>query len=181
MQFDMNHLVGTALTTLLVLFAIYRRFRRSFGRQPLRPKSMIFRIVLLSAFGLLLLPAANASTEMALAIAAGLVAGIGLGIWGAKHTKFEKDGDKITYIPHTYTGMVVLGLFLGRLVYRFGVLFTSGAVQASQGNPFAAIRHNPVSSCIFLILVGYYVYYYSYVLYESKHLKPEDYEKPPAA
>jgi hypothetical protein len=181
MQLDMKHVVYAVLIPAFVLFAIYRRFRRNFGRQPLRPKSMIFRIVLLSVFGLFLLPAARASLEMALAIAAGLGIGVALGIWGAKHTRFEKDGDKISYIPHTYTGMVVTALFLGRLVYRFGALFTSGAAQVSQGNPFAAIQHNPVTSCIFLVLVGYYVYYYSYVLYESRHLKPGDYEKPPAA
>ncbi|MFI4967940.1 MAG: hypothetical protein ACHQAU_04365 [Gammaproteobacteria bacterium] len=61
-------------------------------------------------------------------------------------------------------------------------------IDASGTSPgdfggFSTISNNPATRCIFFILVGYYVYYYLYVLRESQHLKPEDWEKPtpPAA
>ena len=44
---ELGHLVGTALTFGLVLFFIYRRFRRNFGRQLLGHKRLKFRIWLL--------------------------------------------------------------------------------------------------------------------------------------
>lgn len=186
MQLDLNHIIGTALTFGLVLFIIYRRFRRLFGRQRLRPKSMMFRVVLLSVIGVLLLPASFFSTELALSLIVGVAVGIGLGIWGAKHTRFQKQDDVLYYIPHTYAGMVVSALFLGRIIYRFVMISGSAFSVVSVGTApspgdfggFGGIYHNPVTRCIFFILIGYYVYYYLYVLRESKHLKPEDWEQP---
>jgi hypothetical protein len=43
--------IGPFLVSALVVFAIYRRFRRSFGRQLLRPRRMTVRIVLLGVVG----------------------------------------------------------------------------------------------------------------------------------
>jgi hypothetical protein len=40
---------------------------------------------------------------------------------------------------------------------------------------FSNMLH-PLTYIAFFALAGYYVYYYSYVLYESKHLKPKDCE-----
>ena len=185
MNLDLNHLLGTAISFGLVLFFIYRRFRRNFGKQPLRPKRMTFRIWVLGIVGFLLLPASFSSLVLALSLIVGLGIGVALGIWGAKHTRFEKHADALYYIPHTYTGMVVSALFLGRLIYRFVVLspslFTVMTINTSSPSPgdfggFSGIYHNPATRCVFFILIGYYIYYYSYVLRESKHLKPEDME-----
>ena len=184
MNFDPNHLVGTVATFALVLWIIYRRFRRLFGRQELRPKRMKFRIVLLSVIGVFLLIPALASQELAWALVGGLGVGVGLGVWGAKHTRFETKDGVLYYIPHTYAGMVVSALFLGRIIYRIAMVSNSAwSVASVEANPgigdfFGGIGHSPITYCIFYMLVGYYVYYYNYVLYESKHLKPDDYEKP---
>ena len=107
MNLDLGHLLGTAISFGLVLFFIYRRFRRNFGKQPLRPKRMTFRIWVLGIVGFLLLPASFSSTVLALSLIVGLGIGVALGIWGAKHTRFEKHDDRLYYIPHTYAGMVV--------------------------------------------------------------------------
>ena len=187
MNLDLNHLFGTALTFGLVLFFIYRRFRRNFGRQKLGRGRLKFRMYLLGGIGFLLLLGTLFSPLSALATVAGLVMGVALALWAAKHTRFEKEDDKLYYIPHTYTGMVVSALFLGRIIYRFVILSSSmgslafmDSAGASPGDfgGFSNISHNPVTRCIFYILVGYYVYYYWYVLHESEHLKPEDWEKP---
>ena len=187
MNLDLNHIIGTAFTVGIVLFIIYRRFRRNFGRQKLGRKRLKFRMYLLAVIGFLLLPGALFSSLSALATVAGLGIGVALALWAAKHTRFEKQDDTLYYIPHTYTGMVVSALFLGRIIYRFVVLsssMTSMAMMDSAGaspgdfGGFSNISHNPGTRCIFYILVGYYVYYYWYVLHESEHLKPEDWEKP---
>jgi hypothetical protein len=175
---------GSALTAALVLFVIYRRFRRNFGRQPLRPKSMVFRMTIFATIGALLLPAALRSMDGALAIGAGLALGLGLGVWAGKRTRFERHQDHLHYIPHTYTGMIVSALFLGRLIYRFVIPhdgYSPMSQTASGSAALGAIYQNPLTLGIFFVLIAYYLYYYSYVLYESNHLKPADLEAPPAA
>jgi len=174
---------GSALTAALVLFIIYRRFRRNFGRQPLRPKRMIVRMAIFATVGLLLAPAAVRSMDGALAVGVGLALGLGLGVWAAKRTRFERHQEHLHYIPHTYTGMVVSALFLGRLIYRFVIPhegFSPVTARSSEA-ALGALYQNPLTLGIFFVLIGYYLYYYGYVLWESNHLKPEDLEAPPAA
>ena len=185
MNLDLNHLFGTAVFFGLVLFFLYRRFRRNFGRQRLRRGRLQFRLWLLIALCLFLLPGIVYSALLALACLVGGAIGVSLGIWGAKHTRFEQQDGTLYYIPHTYAGMAVSALFLGRLLYRFVIpLFTgtsliSASLQSAPGDfSYSAFSHNPVTRAIFFILAGYYIYYYWYVLHESEHLKPEDWEKP---
>ena len=178
-----EHMWGSALTAALVLFVIYRRFRRNFGRQPLRPKSMIFRMTIFATIGILLAPAALRSMDGALAIGAGLAVGLVLGMWAGRHTRFERHQDHLHFIPHTYTGMVVSALFLGRLIYRFVIPLDGYSpmdpVTRNSAAALGSIYQNPLTLGIFFVLIGYYLYYYSYVLWESNHLKPEDLEAPP--
>jgi hypothetical protein len=183
-----EHMWGTVLTAALVLFVIYRRFRRNFGRQALNPKRMIVRMSILSVIGVLLLPAALRSAESALSIGAGLVVGVLLGLWGAKHTRFEWHEDKLHYVPHTYTGMIVSALFLGRVIYRFVALSNGGyapadaaAYDSSSARTLGSLYQNPLTLSVFFVLIGYYVYYYSCILWESKHLKREVSVAPTAA
>jgi hypothetical protein len=183
---EFQHMWGSALTAALVLLIIYRRFRRNFGRQPLRPKSMTVRMAILATLGIVLAPAALRSLDGALAIGAGLAVGLGLGLWAAKHTRFERHQDQLHYIPHTYTGMVVSALFLGRLIYRFALPHEGYSPMAPvTGNSGAAalgsVYQNPLTLAIFFVLIAYYLYYYSYVLWESSHLKSADLEAPPTA
>jgi hypothetical protein len=186
MQFDLSHIIEGAFLFGLVLFFIYRRFRRLFGRQKLNRGYMIFRVVLLCIVGALLLIPTIFSKELALVTLVGVAIGIGLAIWAAKHTRFERQDGELYYIPHTYAGMVVSALFLGRIVYKIvavsksklGVATMDATPSMSDFGGFSGLYHNPITRLVFFILIGYYVYYYLYVLRESKHLKPEDWEKP---
>ncbi len=185
MNFDPQHLAGNAIFMAFVLFILYRRFRRNFGKQKLRPNYLIFRITVLCVLGALLLIPTFFSTELAIVTILGAGVGVGLALWAAKHTKFLREDGVLYYIPHTYAGMVVTALFVGRLGYRIFVMsqphmMTGAAMDMNPGmgdfSGFSVIYHNPVTRAVFFILIGYYVYYYWYVLHESKHLKDSDME-----
>jgi hypothetical protein len=180
--------IGPFLLAALVVFVIYRRFRRSFGRQLLRPARMTLRIVLLAVFVCALLPAALRSSQFLTAELVGAGLGIALGLWGAERTRFVMHGGRLHYVPHTYTGIAVSLLFLGRLVFRIVQLYAgtqasyaANAVNASQAFTPPAMVKSPLTVGIFFVLAGYYLYYYGWVLWKSKRLNPEDIEVESAA
>lgn len=187
-NFDPEHFVQALIPIAFVLFILYRRVRRNFGRQRLRRGYMIFRMVLLCVVGVLLLIPTFFSTELAVMTLVGGAIGLGLAMWAAKHTRFLNEDGVLYYIPHSYTGIIVTALFVGRLAYRFFVLSQGGhglMTADTQMGPgdfggMSNIYHNPVTRLVFFILIGYYVYYYWFVLHESQHLKPGDMERPAA-
>ena len=190
--------IGPFLFAALVVFAVYRRLRRSFGRQPLRPVRMTVRMVLLTVLVCLLLPTALRSAHFLAAELAGAALGIGLGIWGARRTRFLTHGGQLYYVPHTYTGIAISLLFLGRLVYRvvqvYGSTHASHAANAVAANAQASAAADPAQAFapasmvqspltvgIFFLLAGYYLYYYGWLLWKSKHVEAADTESDSAA
>jgi len=178
--------IGPFLLAALVVFGVYRRFRRNFGRQLLRPARMTLRIVLLILIGCSLLPMALRSTQFLTAELLGAALGIGLALWGAERTRFQMHQGRLHYVPHTYTGIAVSLLFLGRLVFRFVQVYAGTQAHAAMGSgtpvmayptqgfvPVSMVR-SPLTLGIFFVLVGYYVGYYSLVLWKSRHLKTEE-------
>jgi hypothetical protein len=180
MHFDVSQ-IGSFLLAILVVFLVYRRFRRNFGQQPLHPVRMRVRTLVLLVIGGLLLPTAVRSSAFMAALLGGLVVGIALAVWGAARTRFLRAGAQLYYVPHTYTGIAVSLLFLGRLVYRF--IQTYGNAHASAGagldassQAFAAagMLRSPLTLSLLYILVGYYVCYYSIVLWKAKRVTAEE-------
>jgi hypothetical protein len=179
MNFDFSQIVPFSIA-ILVVFLIYRRLRRSFGQQPLRPVRMQVRIVLLLVVGCLLLLAAIRSPTFIAAVLAGIVAGVALALWGAARTRFLRVSGQLYYVPHTYTGIAVSLLFLGRMVYR--LIQVSGTMEAahapaadsaSQGIAAAGMLQSPLTLGLYFVLMGYYVCYYSMVLWKSKRVVAE--------
>lgn len=154
---------GAFLLAALLVFAVYRRLRRSFGQQPLQPVRMLMRIALLLIVGCLLLPAALRSAPSLYAMLAGVIAGIGLALWGAARTRFVRAADRLYYVPHTYTGVAVALLFVGRLAYRLVQAYGS-----DQHSTPTAMLSSPLTAGLFFVLMGYYVCYYGVVLWKSK-------------
>lgn len=180
MKFDVSQIVPF-LIALLVVFAIYRRLRRSFGQQPLRPVRMQVRIVLLLVIGCLLLPPALRSAAFISAVLTGIAAGVALALWGAARTRFLRVSGQLYYVPHTYTGIAVSLLFLGRLVYRliqvYGTMHDTHAAaadSANQGFSAAGMLQSPLTLGLYFVLMGYYVCYYSLVLWKSKRVAAEE-------
>jgi hypothetical protein len=163
---------------LLIPLALYRRFKRTFGRQPLIRARLIARIAIFLVIAMLLTVSAR---HFILQELGGLLAGAALALWGASRTRFEIENGRRYYIPHTYTGIAVTLLFVGRLIYRLAQ--TSGALApagdtAPAAGPQAAMQ-SPLTLGIFFVLIGYYVCYYSWVLWKSRHITAVDLEVPP--
>ncbi|TLY50089.1 MAG: DUF1453 domain-containing protein [Gammaproteobacteria bacterium] len=166
-------LIVPILMGALVAFAIYRRVRRNIGRQALRPGRMQFRIVFLSIVAALIAFGATRDMNLLGALLAGVAGGAALGWFGLQHTKFEATAQGKFYTPHTYIGIAVSALLLGRIAYRFLTVYPSmhAAAQADQ-NPFAAYQKSPLTLAILGVVIGYYIYYYVGVLLRSRNLTP---------
>jgi cytochrome b561 len=157
------------LTIALVAFAIYRRVRRTIGRQPFQPKRMQARMAIFGVVGAIALLFSFRNIDVGGAMVAGLVGGAALGVFGVRHTKFETTPKGQFYTPHTYIGLFVTLLLLGRLAYRF--LIVMPAMQAAaqaDANPYAAFQKSPLTMAIFGIVIGYYIAYYGAVIREMR-------------
>jgi uncharacterized membrane protein HdeD (DUF308 family) len=163
-------LITPVLIAALVTWGIVRRVRRSFGRQAVRPGRIWFRIgVLTLVAGLIVATSAARDPRMLEAVIAGLACGAALGYVGLRHTRFETTPEGRFYTPHTYIGLTVTGLLLGRLLYRF--LYLPGGANAMAGaNPNFGVAYqmNPLTLGIFAVLAGYYVLFYAGVLARTR-------------
>jgi hypothetical protein len=180
MNFDYSR-IGPFLFAALFVFLIYRRFRRNFGQQPLRPIRMQIRIGVLIVVGGLLLPTAFRSAAFLSAMLAGMAVGVALAIWGGSRTRYLRISKQLYYVPHTYTGVAVSLLFVGRLIYRLIQIYsnahvarTVAAEASNQAFVPSSMLSSPLTLGLFFVLMGYYVCYYSIVLLKSKRVIPEE-------
>lgn len=163
-------LLTPILVGALLVWAVARRLRRNFGRQPLQPARLWLRIGILTLVGALLLAtSATRDARMLGALAGGLACGLGLGYLGLRHTRFEVTPQGRFYTPHTYIGLAVTLLFVGRLVYRF-LYLANGANGALTGDApaAAAYQRSPLTVGMFAVLIGYYVLFYAGVLFRTR-------------
>ncbi|MDE2136919.1 MAG: DUF1453 domain-containing protein [Gammaproteobacteria bacterium] len=131
---------------------------------------MWLRIGVLSLIGAVFVATSGTrGAQMLEAFAAGLLCGAALGWLGLRHTRFEVSAEGRFYTPHTYIGLAVLLLFLGRLAYRF-LYFSMGTGGAFAADPSAAAAYQrtPLTLGTFGLLVGYYVLYYAGVLFRTR-------------
>lgn len=152
-----------------VVLAILRRARRSFGRQRVQEARMVFRIVILTLVGGLIVATGVTHNPQALgAMLIGAACGAGLAWLGLRHTRFEVTAEGRFYTPHTYIGLAVMALFLGRLLYRLIYLYSTGAAAGADPNLAATYQRNPLTLGIFAVLIGYYVLFYAGVLIKTR-------------
>lgn len=153
----------------LIVWRVYRRMRRSFGRQRVRDGYMWFRVGILSVVTVLLGATIARDLTVLSGLLAGIVCGAVLGYVGLRHTKFEVTPEGRFYTPHTYIGLAVSALFLGRLLYRFLEMYNGEMPTRAAGQGLAtAYQHSPFTMAVFGVLVGYYVLYYLGVLQRTR-------------
>jgi hypothetical protein len=166
----------TIIFVPLVAFALYRRVKRSFGRQRVAPKRMIARIILLSVLSVAFLasmPTARGVTGAAVGTAAGVV----LAIYALKHTQYDVTSTGRGYTPNPWIGLVVTALFLGRLGARMFSIYEARVLDPSA-TPNPSIQRSPLTLGIFFVMATYYVAYYAGVLRKARGLDVAD--TPPA-
>jgi H+/gluconate symporter-like permease len=160
----------TLIAVPLVGFMLYRRLRRTFGRQPVTPKRMVSRMALLCVVCILLLVRSSATAVSLGAAVAGLVLGATLAVVGLMHTKVESTAEGKFYTPNKWIGLAVTALVLGRLAGRLVTVSGHATQVASETSPFAGLQRSPLTLGLFFLLAGYYVTYYAGVLRKAAAL-----------
>ena len=158
------HITNYLIMLPLLAWIVWRRVGRQFGRQPIRRKQMIGRVVVFAIFGGVLALAGFHNILLAEGLLGGVLIGGAIGLLGLRLTRFEVDpvrGD--CYVPNPWIGALLTVLLLGRLAWRFMVLLPQ-MQQASAGvTPGAGIQaqqYSPLTMLLFGLLIGYYIAYF---------------------
>lgn len=151
-------MAATALPALLpyaltagIGWMYYRRIRRHFGRQPWQPRRTIARMVLLSLVLVSLVAAGIFVPGAAWAVAAGIAAGLLLGLYGVSLTQVDKVNGQYSYLPNPWIGGALSVLLLARLAWRF----MHGGFMQQQASTGAS----PLTLGFVAALIGYYLTY----------------------
>ncbi|HUD49217.1 MAG TPA: hypothetical protein VMR33_20480 [Candidatus Baltobacteraceae bacterium] len=148
----------------LVVWRIYSRMRRNIGRQPLRPKRLVTRIVVYAVLTCLIAVFSVMHPSLLLGLGGGLALGLPLAWVGLKLTQFEANAEGRFYTPNSYIGSALTILLAARLAYR---LIALSNIAAAPAQP-PALMHSPLTFCVFGLLAGYYMAYYLGVLARSR-------------
>lgn len=162
-------LIVPILLGALLLWRVYVRMRRTFGRQRVQPRRITARITMLALVGALLLPAASHTAWTLGGALTGGAGGVLLALLGLRHTQFEVNTEGRFYTPHTYIGLAVTVAFLGRLIYDL-LLFSRDmhAISAGASAFSATAQYNPITLALSGAFIGYYLAYYLGILRKSR-------------
>ena len=141
----------------LILWRFYSRMRRMIGRQQLSNVRPWITVAVFPLLTVLLLVTARANPQSLLGLGAGLIVGIGLGIYGSRVTKFEVTPQGLFYTPSAHVGIGLSLLLAGRILYRFVQI--AGLPGIAPPTPAANYATTPLTLLIFGTLAGYYVTY----------------------
>ncbi len=162
-------LITPILFAALIAWGIYRRMRRTFGRQKVDANRIRARIAMLAIVGALAAVGTVHDVRTVGSLLAGIACGAALATIGLRHTKFEVTPEDSFYTPHTYIGVAVAALFLARLLYRVLYLpYVAHATAATSPNPALTYQQGPLTTGMFGALIGYYVLFYVGVLLKSR-------------
>lgn len=167
------HLTSYLIMLPLLAWIVWRRVSRQFGRQPIRRKRMIFRIVVFVLVGGLLALSGFHHAALAEGLAAGVLLGGALGLLGIRLTRFEIDparGD--CYVPNPWIGALLTALLLGRLAWRLLVAWPPmQQVPAASGAMPPGYAASPLTMLVIGLLVGYYIVYFSGLLIHHRRFR----------
>ncbi|RDI99248.1 DUF1453 domain-containing protein [Dyella solisilvae] len=160
-----------AIMIPLMVFAVWRRVRGSFGRQPIQRKRMISRMVVLGVIGTLMALGGLHNPRLLEGLAGGVLAGAALGIVGLRLTRFHRDANGADgYVPNAWIGGLLSALLLGRLAWRFLVLMPQLQDQA-MAHSAPGMGNSPLTFAIFGLLIGYYICYFAGLLVHHRRFE----------
>jgi hypothetical protein len=147
-----------AVVVLLPLIAwrMYSRIRRMVGRQKLSKVRPWITVVVFPLLVLLLATAAITHPERLAVLAAGLVVGVALAIYGLRKTAFEVTPQGLFYTPNAHLGIALSLLFAARIAYRLVEIYMLDPGMPRDAQDFA---RSPLTLGVFGLLAGYYIAY----------------------
>lgn len=160
-------IIAPILIGALIVWRIYTRMRRSFGRQRVRSRQMTIRIVILALVAVVALVVAGRDAWTLPAFLLGGACGAALASLGLRYTRFELTAEGRFYTPHAYIGLAVTALFLGRIAYDFLVLYHGPLPAPSAPGTLALPPENPLTLAVSGAFIAYYLVYYIGVLRRS--------------
>jgi hypothetical protein len=152
----------------VMAWSIYRRVRRSIGKQKLRPRRVIVRLVIFCVVSFLIILAGLQAPLVLLGFGGGIFSGAALGFLGLRLTKFETTEEGHFYTPDTRIGVALSLLLAGRLIYRMFVLGDTNYL--ASGHPPA--MQSPLTFLIIGLTFGYYLVYYVGLFVHTHDKKP---------
>lgn len=164
------HLTSYLIMLPIIALLIWRRVSRQFGRQRIRRKRMIARIVIFAIVGCLLALSGFRSLALAEGLLGGVLIGAAIGLVGLQLTRFEVDPRKgDCYVPNPWIGALLTLVLLARLGWRLLVMWPQlqqAQMMAATGAPPHPFGHvsTPLTMLVIGLLIGYYIVYYSGVL-----------------
>lgn len=170
------HLTNYLIMLPLLAWIVWRRVSRQFGRQPIRRKRMIFRVVVFAFLGGLLALSGLHKVALAEGLFGGVLIGAALGLYGLRLTRFEVDpvkGD--CYVPNPWIGALLTVLLLGRLGWRLMVVwpqmqYATGSAGVYPGQSMG-YTSSPLTMLVIGLLVGYYIAYFSGLLIHHRRFQ----------
>ncbi len=145
--------IVAAVLAPFILWRVYQRVKRLMVRQRSQPWRHWIAAVLFPLLMVLLGTAALTHPPALAGMAAGITAGVALGVLALRRTVYEQIGGSFFYTPNAHIGILVSVLFIGRLLYRGYEFYVLGAAQPQD---FAS---SPLTLLVFGVLAGYYTTY----------------------
>jgi hypothetical protein len=156
----MTPLNPSAVTLLvlvpLIVWRMYSRFRRMVGRQRLSRVRPWVTLTIFPALILFIGLATLSQPQRLLWLAAGLLAGALLGVFGLGKTHFEPTPQGLFYTPNAHLGIALSLLFVARIAYRLIEIY---AIDPGVPQGMDDFARSPLTLVVFGLLAGYYVAY----------------------
>lgn len=167
------HLNQYLIMLPVLALIVWRRVRRTFGRQPIRRKRMIVRMAMFAFIGVMLALSGLHHIALVEGLLGGVLLGAAIGMIGLRLTRFEIDpvkGD--CYVSHPWIGSLLTVLLLGRLAWRLMELWP--LMQQSAAVPGMlppGYTSSPLTMLVIGVLVGYYIVYFGGLLIHHRRFQ----------
>ena len=176
----MQHAGSIAVVVLVLLFAIYRRVRRTVGYQPISRRRIGVRLAVFVVLAVMVV-AANIPHWSFLAVdAVGMLLGAALAFVSMRTTTFEYRDGRWNYRQNMWVGFALLAVFLGRVVFRYYEMMTANPKLLVSGGPGISGNANPMVAAgyadpwtagVFLVLMVYYTGFFVFLLVKERSLR----------
>ena len=140
----------------LLAWRVYARVRRMVGRQRMSLIRACITLVVFPAVVFLLGLVAISHPERLGWLAAGLVGGSLLAVYGLRKTVFEPTPEGLFYTPNAHLGIALSLLFVMRIAYRLVEIYMIDPGMPRGTQDFA---RSPLTLSVIGLLAGYYIAY----------------------